>query len=554
MPYVQISIIPRYSLSLFVFLLIFLRFPCHAGQTLHPQLENERTTITITDDDFQQLVKDRENGLAGFHKNIDPNPLTPAPDNAVVNWIKLPEFERKRLMDKQKEMFRQGKITMIVMAGGEATRFGGPKTFVNVSKDLGEFLEIKAANLNWVRHKYDTFIPLYILTSEKRLSEFKALLAERHYYGLRPDDFRWYVQGTVDTFIPTDDELRANFQGVELNQQMTFAQRLRQSNPDGIYRFKGERRKIPPGHFDAIASFVISGLLSEAISLGIEFAAVVNIDNLQAILKDDGMIAYFAERGDDFGFLLAEKNLVFTITNKSTGKIINPKLIVRFRDRILSFDGVEEFTDQVERDGYVYQLNHTKKSVDVYEALSGLLIETESKIKPEIGGTLVQVLNASGEPVGKPILKEGFELPTNFDHANAAFFNTNTIILNLKGLVRFLEVSERQLANMSFEERSILVRKKLIKQIKTHFEFKNHEVEGEYPEQGMVKHGKTKIVVSQVTRILLQAAQLKDAKVGYLFAPRAEVFAPVKEPEDLKTASERHAEALKSFILYTSIK
>ena len=107
---------------------------------------------------------------------------------------------------------------------------------------------------------------------------------------------------------------------------------------------------------------------------------------------------------------------------------------------------------------------------------------------------------------------------------------------------------------MNFEERSVLVRDKLIKQIKPNFEFKYHEVEGEYPTLGNVKEGKTKILVVQATRIMLQAAHLKGAKVGYLFAPRGSVFAPVKEPEDKKLAAENNRDVLKKFTIYENVK
>lgn len=512
--------------------------------------EAARTTCTVSMEDFQQLIQERENGLAGYHKNIDTTSLVAAPDDAVLNWSTFPQDKRERLKKREAQFFRKGKITMIVMAGGEATRFGGPKTFVNVSSELGDFLEIKAANLRWVHNKFQTSVPMYLLSSEKRLNEFKKALVDRRYYGLTPDDFRWYVQGTVDTFIPTDHELHAHFHGPDLEQHVQFAQALRQANPDGIYRFKGEPRKIPSGHFDAIASFIISGLLSEALSRGIEYAVVVNIDNLQALLKNDGMIAYFAEKGDDVGFILAEKNLVLTIKNLKTGKMIHPKLNVRFRERVISFNGIEEHVDFAEKDDYRFVLDSLHKTVDVFDIFSGLQIETEIKIKPETGGTLVQPLDQNGKPFGKPVLREGFELPSHFDHADAAFFNTNTVILRLKSLLRLMDVSKEQLAAMDFEERTSLVRDKLLKKVKTFFEFKNHEVEGEFPEFGIVKNGKTKIPVSQLTRILLQVGQLDGIKVGYLFAPRKQVFAPVKEPEDKQIAAEQHAASLKEFTLY----
>ena len=406
--------------------------------------ENERTAVTITEDDFHKLVMERAQDLAGFHKNINSTPMIPASESAVLNWSNLPAEERTRLVNMQEEMFREGKISMIVMVGGEATRFGGPKTFVSVSDDLGEFLEIKAANLNWVRRTYKTDVPMYILSSEKRLEEFKEALLKRDHYGLNPDVFCWYVQGTVDTFIPSDAELEAKFKDEELMKYLAFTSTIRQFNPDGIYRFKGEQRKMPGGHFDAIASFIISGLFSRALASGIEFAPIVNIDNLQAILKNDGMIAYFAERGDDFGFLLAEKNLSFTIINKEEEKIIQNKLTVRFRDHILSFDGLEEFSKEAVKDGYKYVINQEGKTVDVYELATGQRIETKITIKPEIGGTLVQPSDEKGEAIGDPIMKEGFELPLNFDHANAPFFNTNTIILNLRSMLRFLEIVARE--------------------------------------------------------------------------------------------------------------
>lgn len=510
-------------------------------------MENEQTAITITDKDFQHLVWEREQGIAGFHKNIDPNPMIPAPENAVFNWSHLPVSERERLVKKQEEMFRQGKISMIVMAGGEATRFGGPKPFVLVSDDLGEFLKIKAANLHWIRNTYGTTIPMYVLSSEKRLEEFKTALTERYYYGLKADDFRWYVQGTIDTFIPSNAELEANFKEEALKDQLTYASTLRQINPDGIYRFQGERRKIPAGHFDAIAAFIISGLLSEALSQGIEFAPIVNIDNLQAILKNDGMIAYVAEQESDFGFILAEKNLNCMIRDALTHKVVQKKLIVRFRDNVLSFDGLQEFIQEAESEGYRYVINLERKTVDVYNIATGQKMQTTNIITSETGGTLIQPTDEKGRAIGKPIMKEGFELPLDFDHANAPFFNTNTIIINLRSLLKFLDLSQEQLAKMNFDERSVLVREKLIKQVKANFEFKHHEIKGEYPDLGVVKNGHTKILVIQLTRIMLQTAHLKGAKVSYIFAPRSSVFAPVKELEDKQSAAKNHRESLKQF-------
>jgi hypothetical protein len=103
---------------------------------------------------------------------------------------------------------------------------------------------------------------------------------------------------------------------------------------------------------------------------------------------------------------------------------------------------------------------------------------------------------------------------------------------------------------MSFEQRSELVRRKLVKPLKTYFEFKNHVVKGEFPEYGIAKDGQTKINVSQMTRLLLQVAQLEGAKVSYIVGERNKVFAPVKEPEDKDIAAAKHTRSVKEFTSY----
>lgn len=363
----------------------------------------------------------------------------------------------------------------------------------------------------------------------------------------------------MDTFIPTDKEIEASFKedADKVALYKGYAAAARSVNPDGIYRFQGERRLVPAGHFDAISAFVISGQLTNALKQGIEYAPVTNIDNLQAILKNDGMIAAFAESNNDFGFILAEKNIEYKVLDAVSSRLL-ANVVVRYRDNIISFDGMNEFQGEAIRDGIRFVINQQQKTVDVFDP-QGQKVSVKLTAKPETGGTLVQYKDDQGNTV--VTMKEGFELPKDFDHQNAPFFNTNTVIMRLRSLLGFLNVTEEQLANMSFDERAVLVRDNLVKKIKANFEFKNHEVEGEFPELGVVEKKMindpelgdvektmTNIPVVQLTRIMLQVVQISGAKIGYFFAPRQDVFAPVKGPEDMPVAARNNEESLKPYL------
>lgn len=360
-----------------------------------------RPAVTVTEADVRELLSARRQGLAGVHRNINPVPVVPASEESVCGWAGLSSGEKAKLRAEEARMFASGKIGMIVMAGGEATRFGGPKAFVKVSDELGDFLAIKAANLKYIRRRFGAKIPMYLLASEKRLAQFQQALKERRYYGLSSEDFLWYVQGTVDSFIPTHEEIGAFYRDpAEREIFGNFISRMREMNPDGIYRFRGDRRLMPAGHFDAVASFIISGRMTDALSRGLEYVGVFNIDNLQALLKNEGYFAHFAASGADFAFILAEKNLVF-LPNAAGGRSLPQKILVRLHDRVISFDGIEEFEGECVRDGLRLVIDRERRTVLVFDAQTGRQLDATFRVKAETGGTLVQPVDADGRPLGQ---------------------------------------------------------------------------------------------------------------------------------------------------------
>lgn len=96
---------------------------------------------------------------------------------------------------------RAGEIGMILVAGGQGTRLGfdHPKGMFAIGPVSGRSLfEIIIDRLQAVAARYQTRIPLLIMTSPATTAETEAYFIERHHFGLqRDEDLRFFEQGTL---------------------------------------------------------------------------------------------------------------------------------------------------------------------------------------------------------------------------------------------------------------------------------------------------------------------------------------------------------------------
>ena len=189
-----------------------------------------------------------------------PAPLTEAPvdlrpgadDNA---WAAAGEAALKA-----------GKVAVLVLNGGMATRFGGgAKGVVPVVAGHGHvsFLAIKLAEVRQRAEALGASIPVVVMHSFATQPASQAHLAEIDWGRLAEGDRDWFAQSIMPRVLPDGTPL------AELPDAL--------DQPDtAIYS--------APGHGDTLGRLRDSGVLARLMSRGVEHILVSNVDNVGASL------------------------------------------------------------------------------------------------------------------------------------------------------------------------------------------------------------------------------------------------------------------------------
>lgn len=98
------------------------------------------------------------------------------------------------------EALRGGKVGAVLLAGGQGTRLGFDKAKgmynIGVNKNLYIFEQL-ITNLMQVKEEAGTWIPLYIMTSDKNDAQTRSFFAEHDFFGYHADYIKFFVQEMV---------------------------------------------------------------------------------------------------------------------------------------------------------------------------------------------------------------------------------------------------------------------------------------------------------------------------------------------------------------------
>lgn len=171
----------------------------------------------------------------------------------------------RRLEERGAEALKQGKVALVVLAGGMATRMGGVVKALVEALPGKTFLDLRLAEIDALGRRFGLAPPLWLMTSDATDAGIKQAL------GARRDG--WHVA--------------------------TFAQHLSlRLTPEGKLFLDAEGRpsEHAPGHGDLPDALKKSGLLGRFVEGGGETLLLTNLDNLGSTL-DPVLTGFHLEHG-----------------------------------------------------------------------------------------------------------------------------------------------------------------------------------------------------------------------------------------------------------------
>lgn len=227
---------------------------------------------------FAGLVDDL---LAG---RFPPNQLSaevqPPPPGAVERLAPTGTMQGDALVDAGKQLLQQGKVGLVVLNGGMATRFGGRVKGVVDALPGKSFLSLQAKRLAGLGAEFGVSPAWILMNSRATDRATRDHLIEYGFFGLDEGRIRSFVQSGAPR-ITTEGEL--------------------------VRKDDGAPWVYGPGHGDFAPCLRGSGALAWARELGVEYLLMANVDNLGASL-DPALVGHFAASGAQMMAELAPKN------------------------------------------------------------------------------------------------------------------------------------------------------------------------------------------------------------------------------------------------------
>lgn len=200
--------------------------------------------------------------------------------------MQLPEIEENResFTAAGLEAIKAGKLGAVLLAGGMGTRLGSdnPKGMYNVglTRDLYIF-ECLVNNLLNVVRQADTWIHLFVMTSDKNHKATVAFLKEHDYFGYRAEYVHFFMQ---EMAAATDYEGKIYLEE------------------------KGRLSTSPNGNGGWFISMKNAGLLELVKKEGIEWLNVFAVDNVLQKIADPCFLGATIERNCAVGAKVVRKN------------------------------------------------------------------------------------------------------------------------------------------------------------------------------------------------------------------------------------------------------
>ena len=180
----------------------------------------------------------------------------------------IPENEKEELIKLGEDAIKNGKVAVVMMAGGQGTRLGhtGPKgTFDFGLESHKTIFEAFIDKFKDAEKKYGVAVPWYIMTSKDNNQETIEFFYKNNYFG--------YDEG-IKTFF-SQNELP-----------------MLDENGKLIIDERGLIKEAANGHGGVFEALVSNGILDQFKQKGIEWIFICGVDNILAKVVDPLLVGY----------------------------------------------------------------------------------------------------------------------------------------------------------------------------------------------------------------------------------------------------------------------
>ncbi len=188
-----------------------------------------------------------------------------------------------RAFERGKQALADGRVAVLVVAGGQATRLGfdQPKGAFPVGPVSERTLfEQQAQKIRGLRRRYGRPFPWYIMTSDATDAATRTLFADNDSFGLPADDVIFFKQGMV--------------------QSLDFEGRMILERPDRIF-------ENPNGHGGSLTALLSSGCLDDMERRGIDTVFYYQVDNPLIRIADPTYLGFHLEAEAEMSCKVVQK-------------------------------------------------------------------------------------------------------------------------------------------------------------------------------------------------------------------------------------------------------
>jgi UDP-N-acetylglucosamine/UDP-N-acetylgalactosamine diphosphorylase len=204
-------------------------------------------------------------------------------DFAPAESVELAGDERLRSWERGEVLLGDGKVGVILVAGGQGSRLGydGPKGAYAIAPLTGATLfEIHAHKVLALAERYGKPVPLYIMTSEGNDAATRQCFADNDNFDLPVEDVHFFVQGKWPAL-----------------------------DPDGkiILEAPGQIFFSPDGHGGTLSALLNTGMIADMTSRSLSTLFYFQVDNPMVEIADPAFIGLHDLRNADISLKVCEK-------------------------------------------------------------------------------------------------------------------------------------------------------------------------------------------------------------------------------------------------------